>query len=58
LKYDRQIVAIATTRRVEYIYSTDGDLHALAAQLKIKSFNLSDLPLLPSKQLELKEQRE
>ncbi len=53
LKYDRQIVAIAATHRVETIYSTDKDLHDFAAQLKIKSFGLSDLPLLPSKQLDL-----
>jgi hypothetical protein len=53
LKYDRQIIAIAATRRVECIYSTDAHLHAVAAELKMRSLSLSALPLMPSKQLEL-----
>jgi hypothetical protein len=36
LKYDRQIAAIAVTRRVERIYSTDVDLKKFAERLNIK----------------------
>lgn len=50
LKYDRQIVAIAATRRVECIYSTDGDLEKYAEQLTIKYCGLADLPAPPSQQ--------
>lgn len=53
LKYDRQIAAIAATRRVECIYSTDADLHKFAGQLNIKSCNLIDLPLPPTTQRRL-----
>ena len=45
LKYDRQIVAIAVTRRVECIYSTDSDLKRFATQLNKQCLNLIDLPL-------------
>jgi predicted nucleic acid-binding protein len=45
LKYDRQILAIAVTHRVECIYSTDGDLKRFAVQIKRDCLNLSDLPL-------------
>jgi predicted nucleic acid-binding protein len=55
LKFDRQILAIAATRRVEAIYSTDKDVHQLAAQLKVKSYGLVDLPLPPPVQLTLEE---
>lgn len=50
LKYDRQIAAIAVTRRVERIYSTDDDLKKYAEDLNIKYFGLSDLPLPPTSQ--------
>jgi hypothetical protein len=50
LKYDRQIAAIAVTRRVEIIYSTDSDLAKYAEQLKIKYYGLADLPAPPSEQ--------
>jgi predicted nucleic acid-binding protein len=50
LKYDRQIVAIAVTRRVERIYSTDSDLHKFAKQLNINSYDIKDLPLPPTTQ--------
>jgi hypothetical protein len=53
LKYDRQIAAIAVTRRVECIYSTDGDLEKYAAQLNIKFCGLADLPAPPSQQVSL-----
>jgi hypothetical protein len=53
LKYDRQIAAIAVTRRVECIYSTDGDLEQYADQLGMKFRNLQHLPLPPSEQQEL-----
>lgn len=56
LKYDRQIAAIARTRRVEAIYSTDTDLHKLAHEIGITAYNLADLPPPAPKQLELKEQ--
>ena len=50
LKYDRQIAAIAVTRRVERIYSTDQDLRKYAGDLNIKYLALSDLPLPPTAQ--------
>ena len=50
LKYDRQIAAIAVTRRVEIIYSTDSDLEKYAEQLKIKYCGLADLPAPPTEQ--------
>ncbi len=50
LKYDRQIAAIAKTRRAERIYSTDADLRKYAEQLNIKYFGLTDLPLPPTAQ--------
>jgi hypothetical protein len=53
LKYDRQIAAIAVTRRVETIYSTDSDLEKYAEQLKIKYCGLADLPAPPSQQTSL-----
>jgi hypothetical protein len=53
LKYDRQIVAIAVTRRVECIYSTDSDLKRFALQIGKDCRNLIDLPLPPPKQANL-----
>ena len=53
LKYDRQIAAIAKTRRVECIYSTDGDLKKYAEQLIIKYCGLADLPAPPNQQSSL-----
>ena len=53
LKYDRQIAAIAKTRRVECIYSTDGDLEKYADELNIKFCNLIHLPLPPTEQQKL-----
>lgn len=50
LKYDRQIAAIAATRRVECIYSTDKDLERYADELGIKFCNLVHLPLPPTEQ--------
>jgi hypothetical protein len=56
VKYDRQIIAIALTRRVECVYSTDKDLHRYANQIGMKSCGLADLPLPPPRQLHLVEQ--
>jgi len=53
LKYDRQIAAIASTRRVECIYSTDSDLKKFAQQLKKEYRGLVDLPLPPPEQTTL-----
>jgi predicted nucleic acid-binding protein len=53
LKYDRQIAAIAVTRRVEIIYSTDSDLEKYAKQLNIKYCGLADLPAPPTQQTSL-----
>lgn len=50
LKYDRQIAAIAVTRRVDCIYSTDEDLRKYAQQLKKAYCGLADLPLPPPTQ--------
>ena len=50
LKYDRQIIAIASTHRVECIYSTDSDLQRFAVQLNKACHNLTDLPLPPPTQ--------
>ena len=55
LKYDRQIVAIAKTHRVEVIYSADRDIHRLAAKNEIACKGLADLPLPPPQQLRFKE---
>lgn len=51
MKYDRQIVAIAKTHRVQSIYSTDADVHRLAKKADIKCFDLIDLPSPGPKQL-------
>jgi hypothetical protein len=54
LKYDRQIVAIAVTRRVERIYSTDKkDMSKFAKRLGKEFFGLADLPLPPPAQTKL-----
>ena len=55
LKYDRQIVAIAKTHRVEVIYSTDQDVGKLASESEIICKGLADIPLPPPAQLRLKE---
>ena len=53
IKYDRQIAAIAVTRRVDRIYSTDSDLKKYADELQIKYVGLPDLPLPPTSQVPL-----
>jgi predicted nucleic acid-binding protein len=55
LNYDRQIIAIAITRRVEAIYSMDNGVHHLASLVGIKSYGLVDLPLPPPVQMSLHE---
>ena len=60
MKYDRQIAAIAKTKRVCKIYSTDKDLYALAKKIDVECIRLWDLPLPPPKQeeLQLSEEKE
>ena len=58
LNYDRQIIAIAATHRVEAIYSMDNGVHILAGLVGIKSYGLLDLPLPPPVQMPLKEIQE
>lgn len=53
LKYDRQIVAIAKTNRVDLVYSTDNDIHKLCMEAGIKSMGIEDLPMPPPQQMEL-----
>jgi len=53
MKYDRQIAAIAVTRRVDRIYSTDSDLKKYADELQIKYVGLTNLPLPPTSQVPL-----
>lgn len=55
LKFDRQIIAIARTRRADCIYSIDQGLHDLAQQVNVKSCGLADLQLPPPRQLKLVE---
>jgi len=53
LNYDRQMIAIAITRRVEAIYSMDSGIHSLAKRLGITSLDLIDLPVPPMVQMPL-----
>lgn len=55
LKYDHQIAAIAKTKRVTAVYSTDGGVRKTASLLEIDNFGLEDLELPPPKQLRLVE---
>lgn len=55
LNYDRQILAIALTRRVEALYTMDNAVHKLAKQLGIKPCGLMDLPVPPPVQMHLEE---
>lgn len=48
VKTDRQIVAIAKVNGAETIYSTDRDIHRLAAEAGLKVRHVADLPLPPS----------
>ena len=55
LNYDRQILAIALTRRVEALYTMDNAVHKLAKQLGIKPCGLMDLPVPPPVQMHLEQ---
>lgn len=46
-KFDWQICAIALAEGAHSIYSEDGDIHSIAARLKISAFRLADVPLPP-----------
>lgn len=53
IKVDRQIVAIAKVRNAERIYTTDGDVAALAKESGITPVGLTDLPLPPEEESKL-----
>lgn len=53
VKYDRQIVAIAKTKRVEVVYSTDGGVRKLAEKMGIAAKDLVDLKAPGPRQTEL-----
>jgi len=53
IKVDRQIVAIAKVRNAERIYTTDGDVAALAKESGIAAVGLTDLPLPPEEETKL-----
>ncbi len=55
LNYDRQIIAIALTNRVDAVYSMDDSVHALAKQVGLTPVGLQDLPLPPPSQIPLLE---
>lgn len=55
LDYDRQIIAIALTRRADVIYSLDKTVNRLAGIVGLKCLGLEDLPLPPPKQILLEE---
>lgn len=53
IKVDRQIVAIAKVRNAERIYTTDGDVAALAKESGIAAVGPTDLPLPPEEESKL-----
>ena len=53
VKFDRQIVAIAKVNRVKAVYSTDGDVLALALREGLRGFACHDLPIPPPENMEL-----
>ena len=53
IKVDRQIVAIAKVRNAERIYTTDGDVAALAKESGITAVSITDLPLPPEEESRL-----
>jgi predicted nucleic acid-binding protein len=53
VKFDRQIVAIAKVNKVRAVYSTDGDVLALARREGLRGFACHDLPIPPPKNMEL-----
>ena len=55
LNFDRQIIAIALTRRADVIYSLDKSLSRIAGSVGLKCLGLEDLPLPPPLQMPLEE---
>lgn len=53
VKFDRQIVAIARVHRASVVYSNDADIAAHGRDCGLTVLGLADLPLPPSKQLNL-----
>ena len=47
IKFDRQIVAIASVERATAIYSDDSDVVAYAREAGMEGYRLSDLPEPP-----------
>lgn len=47
IKFDRQIVAIATVEGATAVYSDDSDVRGYAAEAGMEAYQLSDLPLPP-----------
>jgi predicted nucleic acid-binding protein len=54
IKFDRQIVAIAKVENAEVIYSDDDDVRRFAKKCGIRVIGVSELPLPPPKQTEMK----
>ncbi len=48
IKFDRQIVAIATVEGARAVYSDDSDVRGYAIEAGMEAFSLSDLPLPPA----------
>jgi predicted nucleic acid-binding protein len=47
IKFDRQIVAVATVEGATAVYSDDGDVRGYAVEAGMEAYQLSDLPLPP-----------
>jgi predicted nucleic acid-binding protein len=47
IKFDRQIVAIATVEGATAVYSDDSDVRSYAIEAGMEAYQLSDLPLPP-----------
>jgi hypothetical protein len=55
VKFDRQIVAVALVHKASAIYSDDPDIAAHGKDCGLKVLALADLPLPPSRQMNLEE---
>lgn len=53
VKVDRQIVAIAKTRQVDAIYTSDTDVQQIAGDAKVVAVMLWEMPLPPATEPEL-----
>ena len=47
IKFDRQIVAVATVEGAASVYSDDSDVRGYAREAGMEAYQLSDLPLPP-----------